>query len=165
MSYLCVLSISSVSCSALVLLLVRCVLTLFCALVFWFLSAADGFQIGLGSGELHLFLPQSSLQLFVQVVPDGLSSGPAFAELLVQQVLQLGTRVSFSKPAGDAVPTFAEGVEQVAPIAQIRRFGGHVLAHVVDEAAFVAVEAFGFSLLEETQITHTYGEEEQTFSS
>ncbi len=119
-----------------------------------FLPADDGLQIRLGSGESLLLLPQASLQLFVQQVSDGVSSGPVSAQILVLQVLQLRTGVRFSEPAGDAVLTAAEAVEQVALIAQIRRFSGHVLARVVEEAALISVEAFLVSLLEDTRIAH-----------
>lgn len=135
MFHLCFWSVLSVSRAARILLRL--------------LPAGDGLQIRLGALEAHLFLAQASLQVFVQVVSDRLSLSGGFVEILVHQVLQLGARVSFSEPAGDAVVTLAEGVEQVALISQIRSFGGHVLGHVVEEAALIAVEALGVSLLKD----------------
>ncbi len=143
--HLCLRSVSSVSRSALDLSVTRVC----------FLPAADGLQIRLGSGESLLLLPQASLQIFVQQVSDSVSSGPVSAQILVLQVLQLRTRVRLSKPAGDAVLTPAEAVEQIALIAQICCFSGHVLARVVEEAALISVEAFRVSLLEETRMTDT----------
>lgn len=121
------------------------------------LPAADGLQVRLGSGEPLLLLPQASLQIFVQVVRDGVCG--ASAQLLVPQVLQLGARVSSREPAGDSVLTPAEAAEPVTLIAQIRSFTAHVLAHVVEEAALLSVHTLSVSLLEETHtpaLTNTH---------
>lgn len=124
--------------------------TLFCALLLWFLSSDDGFQIRLGSCERKLFLPQASLELFVQIVSDRLFVGEVFVQIFIHDVLQIGADVSFGKPAGEPVMTFAEGVVQVTLIAQVLGFTGHVLRYVMNEATLLAEHTFGFSLLKDT---------------
>ena len=103
------------------------------------LGLGDGLEVLGRPVEGHVVLPQADLQVLVQAVPNGRAPLLGLDPRLVPHRLEVGRGVRQGEAACHAIEADAERVEQVAGRAHVRRLGRHVLRHVVEELALVAV--------------------------